>query len=358
MIGEAPSRSADLTLARRLAVVGAAAEPERRRAMAQDQGDGGDHVRRGADRRGREPAKAPTDLPKQSWWAAVKRTVKEYQADNLSDWAAALTYYGVLSIFPALAALVSIVGLLDSSSIQTLENNVDGLAPGAVRDVLHTALREVQGKTGPATAVLIVGVLLALWSASGYVAAFMRASNRVYDIREGRPAWKTLPTRFGVTVVLVVLLAVIAVGVVFTGTLARRTGRILGVGDAGITAWNYAKWPVMVILFSLILALLYWASPNVKRGLRWVTPGSLLAVVIWIIISAAFGAYVANFSSYDKTYGSLAGVIVFLIWLWLSNIAVLLGLEFNAELERSRAITSGHPPGKEPYSEPRDTRKL
>jgi membrane protein len=186
----------------------------------------------------------------------------------------------------------------------------------------------------------------------------MRASNAIYDIGEGRPVWKTLPTRLAITVVVIMLLAAIAVGVIFTGALAKKTGEVLGLGDTAITVWNIAKWPVLILLFSLVIALLYWAAPNVKRSFRWVSPGSILAVVIWIVASAPFALYVANFSSYDKTYGSLAAVIIFLIWLWISNIAILLGLEFNAELERGRALAAGHPPGEEPYVEPPDTRKL
>ncbi|MET8678968.1 YihY/virulence factor BrkB family protein [Streptomyces sp. NPDC004647] len=304
------------------------------------------------------PVEKPTDLSKQSWRGVLKRTVKEFKADNLTDWAAALTYYAVLSIFPALVALISILGLLGRSTVRPLIDNVGSLAPGSVRNILNSMLEQLQSSQGKAGIALIIGIVVALWSASGYIAAFMRASNAVYDIGEGRPVWKTLPTRFAITVVVIVLLAAIAVGVVFTGSLARRTGEILGVGDTALTVWSIAKWPVLIILFSLIIALLYWAAPNVKRGFRWVTPGSILAVIIWIIASAAFAVYVANFSSYDKTYGSLAAVIVFLVWLWISNIAILLGLEFNAELERGRAIESGHPSGQEPYAEPRDTRKL
>jgi membrane protein len=303
-------------------------------------------------------AKSPTDLSKSSWKAALKRTVKEFKDDNITDWAAALTYYGVLAIFPALLALVSIVGLLGTSSIQPLIDNVASLAPGAARDILTSMLEQLKRNQGGATLALIIGIVVALWSASGYIAAFMRASNAIYDIGEGRPVWKTIPTRLAITLVVVVLLAAIAVGVVFTGTLATKAGDVLGVGDTGLTVWEYAKWPVLILLFALILAILYWASPNVRRRFRWVSPGSLLAVIIWIIASAAFTAYVANFSSYNKTYGTLAGIIVFLIWLWISNIAILLGLEFNAELERGRAIDSGHPPDQEPYTEPRDTRKL
>nr|WP_189937219.1 YihY/virulence factor BrkB family protein [Streptomyces sulfonofaciens] len=297
-------------------------------------------------------------MPGSSWQAALKRTPKEFKGDNLTDWAAALTYYGVLSIFPALLALVSILGLAGTGTIRPLMDNLGALAPGAVRDVLNSSLKQLEAGQGRAGIGLAIGIAVALWSASGYIAAFMRASNAVYDIGEGRPVWKTLPVRLAITVVVVVLLAAIAVGVVFTGTLARRTGAVLGLGNTAVTVWNFAKWPVMVVLFMVIVAVLYWASPNVKRPFRWVSPGSTVAVLIWILASAAFAVYVANFGSYNKTYGSLAVIIIFLIWLWISNIAVLLGLEFNAELERARAIDSGHPPGEEPYAEPRDTRKL
>ncbi|MDT0319970.1 YihY/virulence factor BrkB family protein [Streptomyces millisiae] len=306
-----------------------------------------------------EPSpRGPTDLPKGSWWAALKRTVREFRADNLSDWAAGLTYYGVLALAPALLALVSIIGLIGPSAIDPMIDNVATLAPGAVQDVLDTVLRDLGHRRGQATVALVVGVALALWSASGYIAAFMRASNAVYDIGEGRPIWKTLPVRLAVTVTLVVLLALVAVGVVFTGALARRAGDVLGLGGTAVTVWNFAKWPVLVILVALITAVLYWAAPNVKHGFRWITPGSLLAVLVWLAASALFAWYVAALGSYGSTYGSLATIIVFLVWLWISNLALLLGLEFDAELERARAIETGHPPGEEPYAEPRDTRKL
>ncbi|MFC4030031.1 YihY/virulence factor BrkB family protein [Streptomyces polygonati] len=317
-----------------------------------------DGLSRAGESGARPPAGAPTGLPARAWRDALRRTPGEYKADNLSDWAAALTYYGVLAIFPALLALVSILGLLGSASIRPLIDNLATLAPGSARDIITDALRQLEHNRGQALSALIIGTLAALWSASGYIAAFMRASNAVYDIGEGRPVWKTLPIRFGVTLVVLLLLAAIAVGVVFTGTLADRTGHLLGIGQSGVTAWNFAKWPVMVILFALIIALLYWAAPNVRRGFSWVTPGSLLAVLIWIVISTLFALYVGHFASYNKTYGSLAAVIIFLVWLWLSNIAILLGLEFNTELERGRAIESGHPPDLEPYVEPRDTRGL
>ncbi|MDI5969029.1 YihY/virulence factor BrkB family protein [Streptomyces sp. SL13] len=302
--------------------------------------------------------RSPAGLPARSLKPVVKRTLSEFKQDELTDRAAALTYYGVLAVFPALLALVSVLGLLGRGAIKPLVDNLGSLAPGAVRDLLVSMLDQLERNRGAAGFTLAVGIVLALWSASGYVAAFMRSANVVYDIGEGRPVWKTLPVRFGITAVVVVVLALIAIGVVFTGTLARRAGQVLGIGGTGLTVWNYAKWPVILVLIALVIGLLYWAAPNVRRGFSWVTPGGLLAVFIWLIASALFGLYVANFSSYDKTYGSFAAIIIFLVWLWISNIAILLGLEFNAELERERAIHDGHRPDDEPYAEPRDTRKL
>lgn len=321
----------------------------------------GDHPRNDKKPRSRlrkAPAEKPSELTGASWKGSLRRTLKEYKADNLGDWAAALTYYGVLSVFPASLALVSVLGMLGNSSINPLIDNVDGLAPGPVRDLLTTSLKHLQDNQGGAGIVFVIGLLVALWSASGYIGAFMRAANAVYEIGEGRPVWKTLPVRLAITLVIIVALAAIAIGVVFTGTLAQKTGRVLGVGDTGVTVWNYAKWPVLLLLFGLVLALLYWAAPNVRQPYRWVSPGSLLAVALWVVVSALFGLYVANFSSYNRIYGSIAAVIVFLMWLWMSNTAILLGLEFNAELERSRAMETGRPETQEPYVEPRDTRNL
>jgi YihY family inner membrane protein len=303
-------------------------------------------------------AESPTQLPGGSWWAALKRTVREFRVDNLSDWAAALTYYSVLSIFPALLVLISLVDLAGQATIDALLANVGRVAPGSVNEILATAIRNLQQTRGSAGVLALVGLAAALWSASGYIAAFMRASNAIYDVPEGRPVWKTLPIRIGVTVVVMVLLAVSAVAVVATGGLADRIGRLLGIGSAVVTAWDIVKWPVLLLIVSFMFALLYWASPNARQGFRWVTPGGILAVVVWVLASVAFAVYVANFGSYNKTYGSLASVIIFLVWLWLSNTSILLGAELNAELERSRAIATGHPPDAEPYMELRDTSKI
>ena len=302
---------------------------------------------------------APTDLGKRSWWGVLKRTVSEFQDDNLTDWAAALTYYAILSIFPALLVLVSVLGLVGQSATQPLIDNVSTLAPGPAQDIFTDAIRNLQRSQGSAGVLFFVGLAAALWSASGYVAAFMRASNSIYDIEEGRPITKTLPVRVGLTLALLVLLGISAIGVVLTGGLAEKVGDVVGVGGTAVDVWGYAKWPVLLLIMSFLFALLYWAAPNVKQsGFRWISPGGLLAVIGWVIGSLVFAFYVANFGSYNKTYGALGGVIIFLLWLWISNIMVLLGAEFNAELERGRAIERGmRPEDKEPFMEPRDTKK-
>jgi membrane protein len=283
-----------------------------------------------------------------SWPAVLKRTVKGFSKDNLTDWAAALTYYGVLAIFPALIVLVSILGLVGESATQPLIDNLGKVAPGPAKEIFTSAIKNLQGSQGAAGVLLVVGLIGALWSASGYVAAFMRASNAIYGMPEGRPIWKTLPVRVVLTLVLLVLLAITAIGVTLTGGLAKEVGGVLGLSDTAVTVWNIAKWPVLVVVVSFMFALLYWAAPNVKHAkFRWVSPGGLLALAGWIIASLAFAFYVANFGSYNKTYGALAGPIVFLVWLWISNLMILLGAEFNAELERGRTGI-----------EPQDTRKL
>ena len=302
----------------------------------------------------------PTELGGRSWGGVLKRTVKEFQDDNLTDWAAALTYYGVLSIFPALLVLVSILGLIGESATQPLIDNLGSVAPGPAKDIFTSAIENLQSGQGAAGVLFVVGLVGAIWSASGYIAAFMRASNAIYDIEEGRPIWKTLPVRVGLTVLLMLLTAASAVAVTLSGGLAKEVGNLIGVGDTAIQIWNIAKWPVLVVLVSFMFAVLYWAAPNVKQpGFRWISPGSLLSVLGWIVASLAFAFYVANFGSYNKTYGALAGPIIFLVWLWISNIMILLGAELNAELERGRAIESGERRGdEEPYVEPRDTRKM
>jgi membrane protein len=303
-------------------------------------------------------ADSPTDLQKRSWGGVLRRTISEFRADNLTDWAAALTYYGILALFPALLVLVSILGLVGSGTTQTLIDNIGSAAPGSAKDIIISGIHNVESSKGSAGILFAVGIVAALWSASGYIGAFTRASNAIYEVGEGRPFWKLRPQQVLITLAMVVLLAASAIAVVVTGGLAEYFGDVVGVGSTAVQVWDIAKWPVLLVLVSLMFALLYWAAPNVKQpGFRWISPGSLLAVTVWLIASAAFALYVANFGSYNKTYGSLGGVIIFLVWLWLSNVAVLLGAEFDAELARGRELEAGHR-GGDPILPPRDTRKL
>jgi membrane protein len=300
----------------------------------------------------------PTQLKTGAWPAVLKRTLKEYKADNLPDLAAALTYYAVLAILPMLIVLVSILGLLGHSVTQPLIDNLGKVAPGAAKQIFTSAITNIQKNQGTAGVLVIVGLAGALWSASGYVGAFMRASNVIWDVEEGRPIWKTVPVRLGVTVVTLLLLTAGALAVTFTGGLAREVGNVIGVGSTAVQIWDIAKWPVLIVLVAVMLAILYYAAPNVKQpGFHWVTPGGLLAVLLWIVVSALFALYVASFSSYNKTYGALASVIVFLVWLWITNTVILLGAELNAELERARQIEGGLPADREPFLPPRSEPK-
>ncbi|MEV4709467.1 YihY/virulence factor BrkB family protein [Actinoplanes sp. NPDC049316] len=302
---------------------------------------------------------SPAELKGKGIFGALKRTFKQFSQDNITDWAAALTYYGVLSIFPGVLVLVSVLGMLSDNGQQTVQETVQQVAPSQqIQNLVDQVLTQVQdpGKAGLAA---IIGIVAAFWSASGYIGAFMRASNAIYDVPEGRPVWKTIPIRLAVTAVIGIMLILSAVIVVFTGGLASAVGQQIGLGENIVTVWNIAKWPVLVILVSLMFAILYWASPNAKTGgFRWVSPGGIFAVLVWVAASAAFAIYLANFADYNKTYGTLGGVIAFLVWLWISNIAIMLGAELDAELERGRAIAAGHSPDDEPFLQLRDDRKL
>ncbi len=303
-------------------------------------------------------AESPTQLPRRSWPTIFKRAFSSYQSHNLGDLAAALTYYGLQAMFPALIALVSIVGLIGHSATRALISNLEKLAPGAGRTVFIGAVHGLQHSRGAAGVLFVVGLAGALWSASGYISAFTRAANTIYGVKEGRPIYKTVPLRLGLTVVMLVLLAISSFAVVLTGGLAGRVGQLLGIGSTAVSVWDIAKWPVLLMIVALMISILYWAAPNVKHpGFRWLSPGGIFAVVIWLVASGLFALYVANFSSYNKTYGTLAGVIIFLIWLWISNVAILLGVELNTELYRQRELEAGRPADHEPFVEPRQAPK-
>ena len=282
-----------------------------------------------------------TDLSAGSWKDALKRTVKAFKEDKLTDWAAALTYYGVLAIFPALLVVVSVIGLIGESATDTLIENLEEVAPGPAQEIFTNAIRNLEGAGSASGVAFVIGLVGAIWASSGYVNGFMSASNSILDVDDAGSLVKTLPVRVGLTLVLMVLAGVIAFAVTLTGGLAKEVGNLIGVGDTAVDVWNLAKWPVLLFLVSVLLAVLYWGAPNVKLPFRLFSPGALLAVLGWVIASVAFAFYVSNFGSYNKTYGALAGPIVFLLWLWISNIFILLGAELNAELERSRKLEAG-----------------
>jgi membrane protein len=293
---------------------------------------------------------------RRSVWATVKRTVQEFQEDNMTDWAAALTYYGLLSLFPALVALVSIVGLVadPKPATQTITDIVAGLGPESAAETFRGPIDSITQNRSTAGLLLIVSLLGALWSASGYIGAFTRASNLIYETPEGRPFWKLRPLQILVTLAMVLMLALVALALTLTGPVVEEVAGPLGVSDAAITVWEIGKWPILVAVVITMIAVLYYATPNVNLpGFKWITPGAVLAIVVWVLASIGFAFYVANFGSYDKTYGTLGGLIALLVWLWISNCALLLGHELNAERERSRELEAGLPAEKEIQLEPR-----
>ncbi len=295
----------------------------------------------------------PTELEKCDWKSILKRTVREFKQDDLTDWAAALTYYGVLSLFPGLLVLVSLLGLFGQSATQPLVDNLTALAPGPARDLLTTTIANAQ-KSQAAGLAFFIGIAAALWSASNYVGAFMRASNHIYEVEEGRPFWKLRPLQIALTVVMVVILAAISVAVVVSGPLAKSIGDVIGLGDVAVTVFNIAKWPVIAIIFALMIAGLYYIGPNVKHPkFRWVSPGGIFAVVMWVIASLLFALYVSMFPP-NPTYGTIGAVILFLTWLWISNVVILLGAEMNAEMEREKKIQEGVPESQEPFLAPKN----
>src|SRR5262245_34394597 len=288
-------------------------------------------------------------------FGTTKRVIAGFRDDNVTDWAAALTYYAVLSLFPAFIALISILGLVvDPATItRVVTDVVSQLGPSDAVNTFKGPIEQISSNRSTALFGLIFGVAVAIWTASNYVGAFMRASNAVYDREEGRPFWKLKPIQLVVTLILVLMAALVVLSLIVTGPVAKAVGDAVGLGDAAVTAWNIAKWPVMLAVVMLMLALLYWSAPNAKpAGFRWISPGSVVAVIVWIVASVGFAFYVGNFGSYNKTYGALAGVIVFLVWMWITNIAVLLGAELNAETERARELEAGVPGAEEEIQAP------
>lgn len=302
---------------------------------------------------------SPRDIEKRSWKYVLGKTVREFSADQCTDLAAALTYYAVLSFFPGLIAVFSLLGMFGQGqdAADTILGIVDSVAPGDTAEALRGPIEQVASSPAAGFA-FVAGLLLAIWSASGYVGAFGRAMNRIYEIDEGRPFWKLRPVQVLVTVITVVLITAALIILVVSGPIADAVGEALGVGAVVTTVWNIAKWPLLALIVVLVIAILYYATPNAKQPkFRWISLGALLAIIVLAIATTGFVLYVANFSNYDRTYGSLAGVIVFLLWLWIANLALLFGAEFDAELERGRQLQAGIEAEETIQLPARDTRK-
>jgi membrane protein len=286
------------------------------------------------------------------------RTLREYKEDNLTDWAAALTYYSVLSIFPAMLVLVALLGLLGQypRTVNSLLDIVGDLGPKSAVDTFRGPIESVVRNKGGAAAMAGIGALAALWSASGYVGAFTRASNLIYEVGERR-FFRQRPLQLVITLLMALLLALVLVGLVLSGPLAEAVGRVVGLSDTVVTVWSVAKWPVLLVLVVFMISLLYFLAPNVRQPkFRWISAGGVVALLVWIVASVGFAFYVSQFGSYNKTYGSLGAVIIFLVWLYISNNALLLGVELNAELERARELRRGLPAEDRLRVEPRDAR--
>jgi membrane protein len=303
---------------------------------------------------------SPADVTATSWTYVARKTLREFSKDQCTDLAAALTYYSVLALFPAAIAILSLVGLVGQGpkTVATLTDILTQIGAGSAADTLKDPLTQLSHSSGAGVA-FVIGLASALWSASGYVGSFGRAMNRIYEVGEGRPVWKLRPVMLLVTLVTVLLTALVALALVVSGPVATAIGDAIGLGSTALLVWNIVKWPVMLAVVVLIVALLYYATPNVKQPkFRWISIGALVAIVSWVVASALFGFYVSNFSSYNKTYGSLAGVIVFLLWLWITNLALLFGAELDAELERGRELQAGIKAEETVQLPPRDTKKI
>lgn len=302
---------------------------------------------------------APPDLHRRTWAYVLRTTVRQFSRDECLDLAAALTYYAVLAAAPALLALVSVLGLVGNGeqAVERVVGTLDGVVPPDVLAVVEPLVENAAGGGGRAGLALVLGVVLALWSASGYVGAFGRAMNRIYEIDEGRPIWKLRPVMLLVTLVAVVIAALVVVALALSGPVAQAVGDAVGLGATAVTVWGIAKWPVVLLLVVVLVAILYHVTPNVRQPkMRWISVGAFVAIVVWVLASAAFGLYVAAFSSYDATYGSLAGIIVFLLWLWITNLALLFGAELDAELERGRELQGGIAAEESVQLPPKDVR--
>lgn len=328
--------------------------------MRTDEAGGADEAAQAPDPDDPRKPESPTDLTRPSLLYAMRKSVKEFQGDECTDLAASLTYYAVLSIFPALVVMVSLLGVFGQGrrTVDALLDIASDVAPASALDTLRPTIEQLVNSPTAGFA-LVAGIVGALWTASGYVGAFGRAMNRIYEIDEGRPVWKLRPVQLLLTLAGLVIAAAVVFMLAISGPVARAIGDAIGLGETAVTVWNVARWPLILLFVVLAVAILYYVTPNVEQPkFRWISGGAALAIVVWLIASLGFGLYVANFGSYNKTYGALAGVIVFLLWLWITNLALLFGAEVDAELERGRQLQAGLPAEHELQLPPKDDRNI
>jgi membrane protein len=302
---------------------------------------------------------SPADLQKRSWKYVLVKSVREFSADQCMDGAAGLTYYAVLSIFPAMIAVFSLLGVIGQggAAADAVLGIIGDIAPKETADALRGPIEQISKAPGAGFA-LVFGILLALWSASGYVGAFSRVMNRIYEIEEGRPFWKLRPMQLLVTLITVVSLTIVALVLVLSGDVVKAVGSAIGAGEGVQIAWSILKWPLLLFIVVFLVAMLYYATPNAKQPkFRWISVGAIVAIVVLAIATLGFVLYVTNFSNYERTYGSMAGIIVFLLWLWIANLALLFGAEFDAELERGRQLQAGIAAEEDIQLPARDTRQ-
>lgn len=286
---------------------------------------------------------SPAQLSRDDWRVILTRTWHEFRINQVYDIAAALTYYAVLATFPAILATLALLGIFGSAEAVTNDvlRVIEELGGSSVIDPLREAIEQLLNASHAASA-FIVGLVGALWATSGFVGAFGRGLNRIYGVEEGRPFWRKRPVMIGISAILLVLATISGFAIVLTGPIAESAARVLGLDEGVVFWWDLGKLPVLAAIAIFVIALLYWAAPNVKRrNLRWFSVGAVAALLSWMIATVVFGSYALGFGSYERTYGVLGGAVAFLLWLWLSNLAMVFGAVLDTEVERARQLRAG-----------------
>lgn len=304
----------------------------------------------GSEALGDEAASPPP--PPRSLRTALRRTPVSMWDDDVSDWAAALTYYAILALLPALLVTVSLIGLVSPSATDGLIEHITAWAPAQAGESLHQALRDMADQRSAALTVVVAGGVSALWSASSYLAVFRRALHAMYAVEDRRPMLRKAHKIVLTALAALGLLVASALVLTLSGPLAQTLSRSLGLGSTGALVWEAAKWPALLCLVTLLVLLVSRTGPATSLPRRYRLAGGGLAAIMWLVASLGFTVY-ASLSTYSQLYGSLAGLVVFLIWLWVSNLSLLAGAQFTAELtkpdpEQSPAPDTVHPPSAPP----------